>query len=328
MVQPRAYHIFSLFRSNAWWQAKTPLLLAIIFAEHLAKPQQKHFIVTLLIWFCSYLMLSCFGYWINDCFDIVQDQKAGKKNAAAAFHPLMRFFIATILAAGSLAPWYFHAGSELLLVMLSIQMLLLLLYSIPGIRLKNSILSIVIDACYSYTIPILITHFAFNHTFSFPTPALLAWATVAGMRNIFIHHIQDRDADYLSNSYNTANKYTAKAIYKLIFNMLLPVECLLFLLAFSSSIAAFAVALLLILIFSIQFFRKRLGINITAPNALYQNLLPLCLAGCCAVQISPWYFIYIPLHLTLFNSAFLDRPRQHLRRYYNIFVYRMGIKKD
>jgi hypothetical protein len=105
-------------------------------------------------------------------------------------------------------------------------------------------------------------------------------------------------------------------------------ECCLFILAFYNSSYTLSVAILLVLVFSIQYYRKQFYINRTAPNALYQNLLPMALAIGCSIKVHPLCIVYLPIHLFCFNDDFLDQPRQKLRYYYNIFVYRVGLKRD
>lgn len=137
------------------------------------------------------------GYFINEFFDKESDAKAGKLNKLAFLPFWTQGLILAAILLITFLPWVFLPKDHLSLLLIFTQISLFLLYSLPFPRLKeNAYLSLVIDALYAYTLPLLLSF----HTFSllkgshyFPLWFILfsVSAGFIGLRNILTHQVKD-----------------------------------------------------------------------------------------------------------------------------------------
>jgi hypothetical protein len=168
----------TLFRSSHWWQARTPFLIAIIFFAVLQAEASKELMIRLPIWFISYLLLSCFGSWVNDCsFDIpIRIAEAGKKKHHRRLSDRVPSWYCS-LPTGilSILPWFLTmygiVSSHLWFFNYSYY------YCIPFHLFvqKTPYLSIPIDACYSYVLPVIITYLTICSKLNVSAILLTAW---------------------------------------------------------------------------------------------------------------------------------------------------------
>lgn len=142
------------------------------------------------------------GYLINEWTDIAEDTKAGKHNKLLGFTQRQRVGLFFLVVSFLGLPWVFLPSDFLSLVLIFIEILLFVLYSIPPFRLKNKLLlPNIIDALYAYVVPILLAlhtfvlhygQFSFHIVF---LSLLFGLLFTLGMRNIFIHQINDLHHD-------------------------------------------------------------------------------------------------------------------------------------
>ena len=144
------------------------------------------------------------GYFINEYFDLESDAKAGKQNKLAPVTSFGRLIILIIVLLLTFTPWIFLPKNNFSFILIGLQIILFLLYSMPFPRLKESIyLSLVLDALYAYSVPLLLSF----HTFSLLAKSSMypPWfflfflaVTFIGLRNILTHQIKDIFKDEFS----------------------------------------------------------------------------------------------------------------------------------
>lgn len=207
-------------RTHEWLYTKTSLLLGFFF--FFAYNQEMdigNFMVNGLVLGASYLALSFWGYWVNDCFDVKSDELAGKKNDAAGFDPFWRFVIGVWGVCLGILPWFFAVGVDRgrLVMALFAQILLLLFYSVPPIRLKERAhLAVLADALYGYVLPVYITQVASGgNSFGIGHAFLYLGLTALGIRNFLLHLIDDLPNDILSQTKTLAVKWGQIAVLQI-----------------------------------------------------------------------------------------------------------------
>jgi 4-hydroxybenzoate polyprenyltransferase len=159
-----------------------------------------------------------FGYFVNDCFDIEQDRRAGKSNAATNFGLGARILIGLLLAGLALSPWLFILKSVKLSGLCGAQLLLFLVYSAPPVRFKERYyLGVITDALYAYVLPVVIVIMfsrqtgVGEHLIGRQAIILfLVWSLFNGLRNILQHHVADRKNDASSSTKNVVNRFGIK----------------------------------------------------------------------------------------------------------------------
>ena len=136
------------------------------------------------------------GYFINDFFDISLDAKAGKTNRISETTPFKKLILFSVILLITMIPWIGLAANLFSWILIGIQILLFLLYSLPHLRFKeNWLLSAITDACYAYVIPTLLSYntylLFFENKFSYTILWLTGSMFFAGFRNILIHQTND-----------------------------------------------------------------------------------------------------------------------------------------
>ncbi len=145
-----------------------------------------------------------FVRYFNDFCDINQDRKAGKHNIARDDRPAIRWLkLSGYTAAIPVALWLSAAPFPLYLLM-GVQHLLYLLYSIPPVRLKEKGWpGLVCDAAYGHAVPAAVG-FAFGYTAGAESSSESLWKYIVfaalsqfalGIINIIYHQIKDYPKD-------------------------------------------------------------------------------------------------------------------------------------
>lgn len=227
------------FKFGLWWRNKVFPLLGIIcycatFGTNSVFPQKV--IVCLAFFLCWATFIGSFGHFVNDCFDIDCDLRAGKKNLAASLSYQSRILISAALLVAGWLPWLYLPANRINISLLAVHCLLLALYAIPPFRLKErGILAWFTDAAYAFILPALITLFTFSKLFNtqwpvqaeFLTALLILWTLLYGLRSIIEHQIQDCDNDSIANINTWVTKNGPDNARKITL-FLLPVEIALF----------------------------------------------------------------------------------------------------
>lgn len=193
--------MLKLFRTNTWWNAVVPQVLGWVYLLSQHKSLRTVLVLN-AFFFVALICISAFGYLFNDYCDIEADRKAGKHNLLNNYSKPIRVFIVLLpLLIGS-AAWHLTYPGMVESVLFCLQILALILYSLPPIRLKErGAAGVIADAFYGHVNPVFITIFWHMHFAARPTWFVVLLSVVfvvtvlKGIRNILLHQIDDRKAD-------------------------------------------------------------------------------------------------------------------------------------
>jgi 4-hydroxybenzoate polyprenyltransferase len=186
-----------LYRFLQWKNHLIPPLFVVVyifFPFHLA--ETRHYI-QLVCYILAIFFISFFGYWVNDSFDISLDKKAGKFNFLDQTTPIFRLMGAVIIASMAFLFWFFTDPPMIATFFFFSELILFTIYSIPVIRFKNHpVLGPLLDAHYTHIFPVFFTYFLFASS-AFQSWLLVLYLLLLckGLRNIFLHQLQDRKGD-------------------------------------------------------------------------------------------------------------------------------------
>lgn len=224
-----------VFRISEWKNAHLLILLTGLFIwSFYYQVEFDRFIHNLLYLFITALLLGSFGYYLNDTFDIRKDALVRKTNFASEHPPLLRLMILFLLPFLSFWAWYWLCKHETVLYLLIIEVILLILYSIPGIRIKERpVLSVLTDSIYAYVVSgMVIVTLSINtiNLFNYIHLIYLLWLFTVGMRGILSHHVLDYYNDIRSGTTTSATRYGLQTIIIVQKMIIPPVEFILFIL--------------------------------------------------------------------------------------------------
>lgn len=200
-------------------------------------PLGRSFITSILLFFVALIGITSFGYLFNDWCDIKSDIISGKKNSLAFRSPVARLAVIIISLAIGITAWFFlqlelnHSLVHPSNILFVLQILLLVIYSLPPVRLKERAeLGTVADTIYGHLNPVFITLTSF-----FPFECWGQWNTfflsvlflvccTKGLRNILLHQLSDRKKDKLANIQTTSSKFGPISVINFINIFLIPIE--------------------------------------------------------------------------------------------------------
>lgn len=305
------------FRANEWWLSKAMLMMGLVyFFTILFELDFSSFIKVVLPSLATIVGFAAFGYLVNDLFDRKADALANKKNSLQDKSALYISLLFGTALSFIFAPWLYLPSNELVFILIGLELLLFLAYSIPPLRLKDrGFWGVGIDALYAHALPAIIA----GYTYALIAKAeivievfllLFLWQFLVGIRNILMHQHDDKEADLLSNAktYIVSSNKELKQLIKPI----LILECLtavlfftyltklnlifgLVLLCFFSATAFIAV------IYAKRGFYQFLDSTCRHyPNIFYEKWMPLLLL--IILSFSDTYFLTILLiHTLLFT---------------------------
>ncbi len=205
----------SNYKIHRWWDGQLPLMMAVIYYElSCAKkaPNILLFVGMLLLFLVGSIGIASFGYLLNDLTDREEDRKSGASNLLMGFgrKKVALHFLAVVVL--GLAPWIVLPHPPEVLLLIAVEYGLFLGYSCKPIRLKERGLpGSVFDALYGYTVPMLVSQYAFAKLAGvqvalWQSAALAAWSVVLGLRHILVHQLKDAGNDVLSGTVTTVTK--------------------------------------------------------------------------------------------------------------------------
>lgn len=282
---------------------------------------------------------TAFGYFLNDVTDRNEDKLAGKKNVTEGISLLKITLGHILLLFLAIIPWFFLPRSWTNLSLFGFQVLLLLIYSVPPIRLKKRPhIAVIIDALYNSVIPLLIIGSTFKLLASITIKNeililsfAIIWAFLKGLRGILLHQVKDRKNDKKAGITTFVIKYGPFWTINLINKRTLVVELILYVLIITYlSCISFPFLWVIIPLFFVYLFfffrlwedelpgRKREAIfrYLYIFNDLYEEWLPIVVLFYLPF-LNPWYAVLLPLHLILFYMI----PLKIIRNAKRIITY-------
>jgi 4-hydroxybenzoate polyprenyltransferase len=199
-------------RTNDWWKPKAGNILAVLYIAALQFSLDFYgFFASLVPAIITIFGIGLFAYCINDWVDLPTDMKLNKKNMFLDFSISKRtaFLLFTVLLA--LTPWILLPYSKYTIYFLGLEFVLILIYSLPPIRLKTKgFLGALADSAYAYAIPASLAYYTFsllalseNRKIELDILILFIWQLFSGLYNIAIHQMEDfsNDKQSLTNTW-------------------------------------------------------------------------------------------------------------------------------
>ena len=216
------------------WRYKAPFLISVpYFILFAAAASVGDALVWILLALCTITGVAGFAYMSNDVADRRADVAAGRPNGTAELSTARTTLAFAVFLAAALAPWIAYVPADRVSVSLwAAELLLLLAYSVPPIRLKErGILGVTADALYAHVVPALLAAYSFHvltqrvfDGFVTFAVALAAWQFFLGMRSVLTHQLSDADHDRASGTSTHVIRRGEEASMRLLKFVLLPLE--------------------------------------------------------------------------------------------------------
>jgi 4-hydroxybenzoate polyprenyltransferase len=222
-------------RAAHWWKYKAAHILGFsYFYFFLLQLPLTQSLLILVLSAVTIIGIAGLGYVINDLYDIEPDRIAGKHNRMERFSTPVRGLIMLALVAVALLPWLYLKSNVFIWLLMAIELFLFGIYAHPITRLKErSLWGPICDALYGHAVPVVIACLTYQQYFeNFPYPILpfflilFSWQFLKGMRNIFLHQMEDHDADIAAGLRTYTIQLGPRSIYRLITRQILPLEWL------------------------------------------------------------------------------------------------------
>jgi hypothetical protein len=313
-------------RLKDWWNFIIPPILGFyLWGLHQAQLEFTPSLIQSLGFLLLTFSVASFGFFLNEWTDIRDDQLAGKRNRVAAFSATRRIFfflfITIQVAAGVYMSVYsLHAG-----LLLTLQLLLLVLYSCPPFRVKKNLyLAPLFDALYSGTIFYLLainvsysTFFNLSISQKVALCMLFIWALTRGFRNIIIHLLADVEFDAAIDQKTIGTHYDLASTRKFLKWVLMPVEvvsfCIFAFVGTDPCGIALGISYLVFLFYWLNrdqyilpFILKRgpekPATNIYDINMFHEVLLPVIICVFLIIRTDIYYLIFLVFILLAFSE--------------------------
>jgi 1,4-dihydroxy-2-naphthoate octaprenyltransferase len=222
-----------LVRPRAWWYNKVPLSVTLVLLLLDGRPLSAGALAVLAAVVLTVCAVGNYGYAVNELYDVDEDARAGRANAAAAAGSRrMRAIIgASALCADAFAAL---AGGVLAAALTLLELALPLAYSAPPLRIKERRwLGLWADGLAAHVYPAVLALVAVAHWGLRPvTPALVicvaVWSAAAGLRGILSHQLHTADRDREAGLRTVVHDLGHARVERFIVAALLPLEVLAF----------------------------------------------------------------------------------------------------
>jgi 4-hydroxybenzoate polyprenyltransferase len=259
-----------------------------------------------------------YGYALNELYDVEEDFRAGRANAAAALglSRIKAIVVVSALIAEALA---IVAAGWWGAMLTAVGLILPLAYSVPPLRIKErKWLGVAADALAAHVYPAALAVLAAGFVRDRPVPVvltigLLAWSAAAGIRGILSHQLHTAERDRQGGLTTLIHDWGHLPIERLIMFALLPIEAMGFLAAVAVSGASAVLWTLGGLYLASEAFRTLDGrFTVTAfrpqgqayipfvEESFYKAWGPLVIAVD-AARVDLRYLVVIPLYALLFR---------------------------
>lgn len=172
---------------------------------------------------CASTFMALLGYLVNDYFDQEPDKLVGKNNFFAGRTESSVWFM-PICAIAALVTWLPLNPSAVTWMLLVAEISLLIIYSVPPIRLKQTIAGAGVDAMYSRVLPMLVMVSFSEQIEMMEVFALSVWLFIAGLRNILLHQVDDFHSDRIAGQKTLVGRIGVYRAGRLILLLLIPLE--------------------------------------------------------------------------------------------------------
>ena len=312
--------LLSSTRSRLWWNH---LILPLTFWVYLSSIDVDDPIgswLKVVHVLSAFVFLAVLGYMINDFFDKTADEKVGKSNFFTS-RPAGFKLIIPMVATVDAVLWYLLNPSFMTIGLICIEVFFFIVYSMPPMRLKETAIGLPIDAAYSRVLPSLIALTLWPFWSMLNTWLIIVsgtWLFVIGLRNIFLHQVDDFENDKYAEVKTFAQRYDSNFLREITLKGLLPVEIILGVTALTF-LSEFVNVMFLaypifgaFLIIRYNLWRKASWSKVQWKsmlpyilNDLYEGVLPLLLLVVLSVQ-NTWILLTVPVHILMFPKVFRE----------------------
>jgi len=278
-------------RPKDWWFYKVPppIMLTGLLLADVASPWTIVCALGSLIVIVS--LVGNFGYALNELFDVAEDQRAGRVNAASRFGVFGLQVVAAICVVGSLAVAIVATGVAGAVLTIA-ALLFPLAYSAPPLRLKErKWAGVFADAGAAHVYPALICILlALQNDPAIGRSAVASavlWSAMLGLRGILTHQVLDCDQDRATGLITVVHDNGPQAIIKLICWIIAPVEFLSLVTTFvlvDTGVVVYAVGVVYL---GCEFLKARMGWTGTLFSRTPARYIPFL--------NNAWYEVWGPL---------------------------------
>ena len=218
-----------LVRPRAWWFNKVPLSVTLLLLLLDGRPFSAGALAVLVLVALTVCAVGNYGYALNELFDIEEDARMGRANAAASAGPRRMWGITALsaLCAEAFAAAVAGVPGAVLTVL---ELCLPLAYSVPPLRIKErKWLGVCADGLAAHVYPALLALLAVSHWALRPVPIALAacvalWAAAAGLRGILSHQLHTAEQDRGAGLITVVHDFGNRRVETFIVAVLLPLE--------------------------------------------------------------------------------------------------------
>lgn len=324
LVKMKVNKIIENSRLRDWWFSFIPQIAGMVYFCMLSRNCRLNWDLgsTLLLFLIACTGIAVVGYFINEAFDMRDDQRSGHSNQHLNMSVGIRLLWACFAITVAVAPWFFLQINPGLIFLLILELTLFMVYSGPPLRLKRIWwAAVIVDSLYAYALPLCVVYFTFTTLESLNIEFLLVLVALflVGVRNIVVHQIHDMNYDKLAGITTLPIRIGIKNSVKLLITVLVAEITFygLFLLHFSIQKGTTIVVVLYFLFTAakgIYFHVRRRSIvrivlSTSYTDLFYQAIFPvLCLVLLCTIDRNWW--IVAVLHVVIFwRSEFTNLIR-------------------
>ena len=187
----------------------------------------------------TYALITAIGclmtaYLIHDALDKKEDKRKNTPKIIQKI-PILKYLLLLLLSLSiSILPWRYLPYNIHSLQLLGAEILLIIAYGMPPLRLKNyPYIAVLCDALYAYAIPCLLASYTFmlltQNTQKLFLILLSLWTAMIGIRHYLNHLCMEYQVDAKSPKTTLAQLWGTQTIQQTITQRILPSEYLLFL---------------------------------------------------------------------------------------------------
>ncbi len=218
-----------LVRPRAWWFNKVPLSVSLVLLLLDGRRFSLGAVAVLALVVLTVCAVGNYGYAVNELFDVAEDARLGRNNAAAAVGSRRMWGITGLSALCAEAFATVVAGAPGAALTL-LEFCLPLAYSAPPLRIKErKWLGVCADGLAAHVYPALLALLAVAHWTIFPVTTALAvcvvvWSVAAGLRGILSHQLHTAEQDRGAGLTTVVHDFGSPRVERFVIAVLLPLE--------------------------------------------------------------------------------------------------------
>ncbi len=218
-----------LVRPRAWWFNKVPLSVTLVLLLLDGRRFSVGALAALVLVALTVCAVGNYGYALNELFDVEEDARLGRANAAASAGP-RRMWGITALSALCAEVFAGAVAGVPGVIATALGLCLPLAYSVPPIRIKErKWLGVCADGLAAHVYPAVLALLAVTHWALRPVTIALAvcvvlWSVAAGLRGILSHQLHTAEQDRGAGLMTVVHDFGNLRVEKFIIAVLLPLE--------------------------------------------------------------------------------------------------------